>query len=233
MKDGNRRNSSEQLNALFRESFRTLRSNLLLEAHNNEKMLLVTSARPKEGKSTIALNLACSLTTIGKRLLLIDGDFRKPALHKMLQIENGVGFTEFLLGTVDLAGAQRRISEVFYVLPSGAVQSDPQQLLESDSVRQKLSDLKQGFDFVIIDSAPLLAVADTPLLAPHVDGVILVLKYGVVTEGDATQAKERLEAAGTKIIGCVMNYFDSSYYKSYNPYAAGYYSDYAGDGRTS
>lgn len=220
--DGNRQVQSDT-GALFRESIRTLRTNLLLQSGKQANCFVVTSAGPREGKSTLAVNLACSLASLDKSVLLIDADLRKPNLHSMLGVSNQFGFSELLRGS-DLGAVQQQVRKNLTLVTAGLVPADPQQLLDSERLACAMTLLKDRFDFTILDSAPLLAVADTPLLAAQTHGALLVLRYGVSREKEALLAKQRLEAAGARVIGCVLNGFDSTMSVSMYPYAKQYSS---------
>lgn len=208
---------------LFEESFRTLRTNLLLRANERDKIFLITSARPAEGKSTIAVNLARSLASGSRKVLLVDAELRKPRVHQLLRVVNQKGFTDLLRGNSTLASLSQSVSSNFSVLTSGApLPRDPQESLLGGSLEGAFAAMRESFDIVIVDSAPVLAVADATLLATSVDGVIVVLKYGEVTAAEARLLRERLQSARTKLIGCVISHFSNSREYAYHPYLRNY-----------
>ena len=204
------------------ESFRTLRTNLMIRLPEGSRLFLVTSSRPQEGKSTVAVNLGCSLLAVGKTVLLVDADLRRPTLHRFFGTSNEVGLTDVLAGRMRLADVCQQFPSGPMVLTSGRIPEDPQELLASAALERTLAELKSEFDFVIIDSAPYLAVADASLIAPRVDGVILVLRYGLVTESEAIRTKRRLESAGSRIVGAVFNCLENSAPDTYHPYSSQY-----------
>src|SRR3990172_8512409 len=204
------------------ESFRTLRTNLMLGLREDSRLFLITSSRPREGKSTVAVNLACSLPALGKRVLLVDADLRRPVLHRFFRIDNEVGLTDVLEGRKRLEDACHAFASGPMVLTSGRIPEDPQQLLASAALERTLAELKSEFDFVIIDSAPYLAAADASWIAPRVDGVVLVLRFGLVTESEAIRTKRRLESAGSRIVGAVFNCLENSAPDTYHPYSSQY-----------
>jgi capsular exopolysaccharide synthesis family protein len=196
-----------QVNGHFAESFHNLKSNLLPRITEREKLFLITSVMPKEGKSTIAVNLARSLSTINRKVLLVDADLRQPAVHQILRISNRVGFANVLTGKVSLLEALQPTANGM-VLTSGTVPPDPEDLLRSDRILRAVEDMRRNFDVVIMDAPPVLPFVDTTLLAAHLDGTILVLKYREVKKEQVALAKHRLESAGVKVIGCIINYLD-------------------------
>jgi capsular exopolysaccharide synthesis family protein len=189
----------------FEEAFRTLRSNLLLRTAANVRLLLVASAMPGEGKSTVAANLACSLTALGKRVLLIDADLRRPSLHRLFRVPDAPGLVDVLSQTHAAEDVWRETRDGLFLLASGGPPADPQALFESGELETLFNLARRQFDFVVIDSAPLLAVADTTLIASRVDGVIVVMKYAAVSESEAGVAFDRLRAARAKVIGCILS----------------------------
>jgi capsular exopolysaccharide synthesis family protein len=205
---------------LLRESFRTLRSNLQLRRQQGERVFVVTSSRPQEGKSTIAASLACALASGGAHTLVIDADLRRPSLHRAFKLGAGPGLSEVLRHQAALHQALTLVPEGPTVLSAGGVPADPQPLLAA-GFADVVAEVRDDFDFVIVDTAPLLAVADTTLVTPHADGVILVLRSGLVTAAEALTAKERLAAVRARIVGCVLSHFDGPQ-PAYHPYSSSY-----------
>ena len=189
----------------FEEAFRTLRSNLLLLTPASVRSILVASAIPGEGKSTVAANLACALTAVGKRVLLIDADLRRPSVHRLFQVPIAPGLVDVLSRTHAADSIWHETMAGPVVLPSGRPPDDPQALFESRELDALLSIARDQFDFVLIDSAPVLSVADTTLIAPRVDGVIVVMKYAAVSEAEAGVAFDRLRSARGKVLGCILS----------------------------
>jgi capsular exopolysaccharide synthesis family protein len=223
---GWRKRSSEQLvtrdapRAPASEAYRTVRTNLLFIAQTEgARVIAVTSGNLGEGKTTSAANIAASLAHSGKRVVVISGDLRKPRLHRFFGVENRAGLADLLDGRATiLAVAQRCGIETLRVIASGPVPSNPAELLGSDRMRSLLDDLRGATDFVILDTAPILAVSDALPLATMVDGVIVVADAEATTRSALTHVREQLEQVGANIIGGIYNNFDPSKAKGYGAY---------------
>jgi len=196
------------------EAFRTLRSNLLLSLRWGEKVFMVTSARPREGKSLIASRLTNSYVTVTNRVLLADADFRRPDQHSIYGLQNKVGFTDVLKQSASLDEACVQVKSGVFVMTSGSFILDPQELLQGDRLRAVIDEMRSKFDIVIMDTAPVLVVADTVLMAPHTDGVLLVMRSGAVKDTEAAQARERLERGRAKIIGGILNCYEERWHRT-------------------
>ena len=212
-----------EVSRLFEEAFRTLRSTLLLRVREGDKTFLVTSARPGEGKSTVVVNLARMLAAGNRNVLLVDADLRRPRLHKIFGIDDPRGLTEVLTGAVAPKVVYHRVENGLTVLTSGRLPSDPQELLLGKNLESVVSLIKNDFDMVLFDSAPVLAFADTTLLAPRMDGVIVVLKSGEVTTSEAILVRDRLRSVHAKLAGCVLTCVPNLYLQPYHPYTRTYF----------
>jgi protein-tyrosine kinase len=188
------------------EEFRTLRSRLYqLREKQTLSKLLVTSALPKEGKSFTASNLAQVLARQhGRRVLLIDGDLRNPQLHRLLGTDPGPGLFEYLRGETDEASIiQRGQLDNLFFIPAGNYSSNPAELLANGRLRTLLNRLDSIFDWIIIDSAPSVPVADATLMANDCDGVLLVVRSNSTPTDAARRA--RREFADRNVVGVVLN----------------------------
>ncbi|WP_082304914.1 CpsD/CapB family tyrosine-protein kinase [Planococcus glaciei] len=203
------------------EQFRTLRTNITFSSPDTDiRTMVVTSAAPSEGKSTTSANLAVVYAQEGKRVLLIDGDMRKPTTHYTFHMGNTVGLSSILTRQATAEEAIRPTSvERLELLTSGPIPPNPAELLSSQSMDALIQHLKGIYDLVIFDAPPVLSVTDAQILANKCDGTILVVSSGNTEKEQAAKAKEAIAASNSKIIGAVLNNFelpkDSNYYQYY------------------
>ncbi len=213
--------------SLLAEAFRQLRTSLLFASDQPIKSLLISSAHPGDGKTTVASNLAITMARSGSRVLLIEANFRRPALARALDVPDAVGLSNVLVGMNTAAEAiQATAIENFDVLVAGAAPPSPAELLGSESMRRLVAEQARAYDQVLIDGAPMLVVADNHLLADLVDGVALVLQAAENTRGMALRAARQVIALRARLYGAVLNrvratkggYFRESY-EAYYDYA--------------
>lgn len=204
------------------EQFRTLRSRLYQVREKQPlKKLLITSALPKEGKSFVAANLAQVLVRQqGRRVLLIDADLRAARLHLALGTSATPGISEYLLGEADERSiVQRGSMENLFLIPSGRAASNPAELVANGRLKTLLSRVEPLFDWIVIDSPPVIPVSDAGLLAKYCDGVLLVVRSGVTPFDVARKARDEF---GDKNVGVVLNAIDAGS-SAYPPYYYGTY----------
>ncbi|ACZ89223.1 polysaccharide biosynthesis tyrosine autokinase [Streptosporangium roseum] len=206
------------------EAFRSLRTNLqFISVDRQPRSLVVTSCLPGEGKSSISANLAITLAQAGGRVILVDGDFRRPSIPGYLGIEGGVGLTDVLIGKAELRDVTQPWGEAgLHVLPSGQIPPNPSELLGSYGMRQVLARLTDAYDMVIIDAPPMLPVADATTLAAICDGTLLVARYGKTRREHLVRAVELLSSINARVVGTVLNFAPV---KSSTYYGYGYESD--------
>ncbi|MGH2791069.1 MAG: polysaccharide biosynthesis tyrosine autokinase [Actinomycetota bacterium] len=218
----------EEPQSVASEAYRTLRSAILFASSQYDvKVLLVTSAHEKEGKSTTSANLAMVLGQAGKRVIVVSGDLRRPRLHQFFGVpDRRKGLTNLLAEEVILDKALVPVDALpgmVQLLHSGPAPGNPTELLGSDAMRDVMDQLSARADFVIVDIAPVLAVADAMTLARWCDGVLFIADATKSTQGAIIQARQQLEQVGARIIGGVLHNFDSSEAPSYagleTPYA--------------
>ncbi len=205
------------------EEFRSLRTRLNhMQSQQPIHTAVITSPSPAEGKSFAAMNLALAEAQLsGNSVLLCDFDFRRPILHNVLQIERSPGITDYLLGKVQLHEAMRRIAGTnLYVMPAGEAVINPLELLNLKEVKQMLERLPALFNWIILDSPPLLFAADANLLSTLCHGTILVVRIGATTIDSITRAMQSL--CQNNVLGIIVNgarrgelYSKYTYYHSY------------------
>lgn len=212
--------------SIFTEALRSLALNLrYLGANGQVKTIAFTSSTPNEGKSTLSYNIARVLAELGHRVLLVDGDMRKPTLHQFVQRPNMFGLSSAI-------ATEKSWRQLVYspdgqnldVLTSGPTPPNPVALLDSAKMTQLLNEWRQAYDYVLIDTTPILGVTDAQSVAPKVDATILVAGIGRATRSSLTQAMEVLQRSRCNLAGLVVNLVDESLDSSYYPY---YYSYYA------
>ena len=221
------------------EAYRVLRNSLdFINFQHDMKSIIVTSAAPGEGKSTVAANLAAALAQAGKKVVLVSVDFRRPTTEQFFNVNNMIGLSDVLLGTHSLKAAlQRPGDEQLLVLTSGKMPPNPSELLGSNKMQEVIKSLEEWGDWVIIDTPPLLAVADPAAVARWADGVLMVTQANVSTRDAGKKALELLNQVGAKITGVIVWGLDESksgsagYGYSSGYYYASYYATTPGTGR--
>lgn len=196
-----------QSDPMAMEAFRSLRTSILLSASPVPRLILITSALPAEGKTTTALNLGATLASLGSRVVVVDCDMRKPACHLMAGVENRPGFVKCLTGQADLAEVILPVPGVanLSVIPCGPIPPNPAEVLSSPVTGELLQRLKTQFDYVLVDSPPVLSVADTRILATLTDAVVLVARAHSTPHDVVRRARTTLYGSSTRILGVALN----------------------------
>lgn len=197
------------------EVFRALRTNLQFMSKSSKcQTILITSTVQSEGKSWISANLATAFAQTGTKTLIIDADMRKPRQHKIFQVSNVPGLSNYLSGINDMGRKQNLdvfdcIKETgidnLYLLPSGNIPPNPSELLMSDKTLALLEEVKNNFDVVIFDGAPCLLVTDSTIISRIVDNTVLVTSYKYTKIDDLKEATKRIKRVGGKIAGVILN----------------------------
>lgn len=214
------------------EAYRTLRTNIKFSSLDKPlNTIMVTSAVPKEGKTTNVVNLALTIAESGKKVIIVDADFRRPIVHKIFKSDSKPGLTNVLVGNMKLSEVIKKADEIdsnLYYIPCGPIPPNPSELLGSDKMKTIIEELKQLADTIIFDTPPTIGFADSLVLANQMDGVVLVLSSGEVTRDAAKQAKLLLEKAKARILGVILNKVDvkrEGYYYYYHYYNYSKYYD--------
>ncbi|MFP3939035.1 MAG: GumC family protein [Thermoanaerobaculia bacterium] len=209
------------------EAYRALRTALLLSSARQLQVVTVTSAGSGEGKTASSTNLAVVMAQLGRRVLLVDGDLRKPRLHEVFQVSNRKGLVNVLAGGEDPSSAlvQTDVPHL-HLIPAGPMPPNPSELLSSERMEELLHRARSRFDFVIVDTPPVLAVTDATVIGAQSDGVVLCLRAGKVLRTDARTCRDRLLMADVKILGAVLNrHTEGSGGRPYHYYYAAYGDD--------
>ncbi len=192
--------------SLTSEIYRMIQANLkFLSSDKVLKTIVVTSAVPKEGKSTVSANLAAAIAQLGRKVLLIDADMRVSSQHHLWQLTNAAGLSEVLVGQAEFKTSVCQVMDNLDVLTAGVKPPNPLALLDSKRMASLIENFSDQYDFVIIDAPPLLFAADALTLSHMTDGILLVTRPGVIDSSSASAAKEMLESSGYNILGLLVN----------------------------
>jgi receptor protein-tyrosine kinase len=209
------------------EAFRKLRTNLqFLAVDNPPRVIVVTSSLPNEGKSTTAINIALALAEAEHNVLLVDGDMRRAMLGKYLNVVGSVGLSTVLSGGASLSEVLQKTNfPRLTVLTSGAIPPNPSELLGSMVAKKVLAEMRAQFDYVIVDSSPLLAVTDAAILAANSDGVLIMARFGESKRQQLAHAVGILEDVGAPLLGAVLTMTPARGDGSYSYRYSYYYGD--------
>ncbi len=194
--------------SLTSEIYRMIQANLkFLSSDKVLKTIVVTSAVPKEGKSTVSANLAAAIAQLGRKVLLIDADMRVPSQHHLWELTNAVGLSEVLVGQAEFDVTVSKVMDNLDVLTAGVRPPNPLALLDSKRMASLIENFssQENYDFVIIDAPPLLLAADALTLSQMTDGILLVARPGVIDSNSANAAQEMLERSNYNVLGLVVN----------------------------
>ncbi|MBZ5513971.1 MAG: polysaccharide biosynthesis tyrosine autokinase [Acidobacteriia bacterium] len=232
-----------QTNPAAVEAFRSLRTSILLSANPVPKILLITSALPGEGKTTVAANLGATLASLGSKVLILDCDMRRPACHRATGVKNSPGFVQCLTGHAELGEAVLPVPGVenLSVIPCGPIPPNPAEVLSSTLAGELLRRLRGEFEYVLVDSPPLLSVADSRILVTLTDAVVLVVRAYETPYDVVRRARSLLYGAGARILGVALNDVDirkdgyayNYYYRYGHGYGYGYEPGTRTEGKTA
>lgn len=187
------------------------------------KVIVITSSIQGEGKSTVAGNIAMSLSKDGNKVLIIDCDLRKPTLHRKFKVSNEKGLTDCLINKFTTKEVIQKYSERLFIITSGAIPPNPSEIVGSKTMELFIKELSTNFDYIILDTPPLLAVTDAQLLAGKSDATLLVVRYGKTKERLIDRGYKELTKVKANVIGSILNGADIN--------DSGQYYKYYGDGK--
>lgn len=209
------------------EAYRTIRTNIQFAGVDKPlKTIVFTSTTPDEGKSTVVANLGIVMAQSGQKVVILDCDFRNPTQHRLFKLQNK--------GLSNCVATGRDVMEIVQnsgtpgldILTSGPVAPNPSEILASNRMKDVLAELRMKYDYVLVDMPPILPVTDAAVLASSVDGVIMLTAWNQITPAMAKEAKTRLEQAGAKILGVILNKVEVSSHSYGYGYGYGYYYNY-------
>ena len=200
----------------FAESYRGIRTSIEYSSVDKKlKTLVVTSAEPGAGKSSVCLNLAFVLSQGGKKVIIIDCDLRRPSIHMKLRLTNNKGVTDYLIGKIKLKDSIRKINDNLDVITAGNRATNPAEVIGSKAMENFINELQEVYDYVIVDTPPIKRINDGLVLSTKCDGVIYVVRAGKTKKEDIIEGYRELERVNANVIGSVLNGVcdsESSYY---------------------
>ena len=207
--------------SIVSEAYRTLRTNVQYSSFDKAiKTIVITSAEAAEGKSTVSGNLALSFAQNDKKVIIVDCDLRKPSVHKNFKISNLSGLSEVLIGKEKIEDVIQNRNGNLDILTSGKIPPNPSEMLSSVSMTNLIEKLREKYDIVILDSAPLQAVTDAQILSTKADGTILVIRAQRTSRDSVIEAKNLLTKVGANILGTVLHAVENTRGKYYYYYGS-------------
>jgi capsular exopolysaccharide synthesis family protein len=203
------------------EAYRKIATNIqFANIDSNIKTIMVTSSLASEGKTTTISNLATVMTELNKKILLIDLDLRKPAVHKQFNLSNRTGLTDILLNKDDYKGYLQNIYPNLDVITSGKIPSNPTEIINSNAIRELIKKLSEHYDYIFLDTPPLVLVSDPLTIATYADAVILTIAHSETEKEVVKKSIDSLKQVNANIVGTILNKIPVSKHNKY------YYSYY-------
>ena len=211
----------------LREAYKTIRTNLVfMLPESSQKVIGITSALPHEGKTITSINLAISLSGIDKKVVLLECDMRRPTISGRLNAGGKHGLSNFLAGQADIKQCMTKTKEGFDLIPAGTIPPDPTVLLQSYRMKILLEELRNAYDFIILDFPPVDSVSDAVILSDDVDGYVIVIRHGQADTRAVRDMVDRMKLGQAQILGFIYNGTPAKNRGYYNRYG-GYYGKYA------
>ena len=211
----------KQPKSVAAEAYRSLKTNIQYSSFDKEyKTIVVTSANPWEGKSTTAGNLALTLAEGEAKVLLVDCDMRKPSMHKKFRVTNTYGISDVLLQKQKVMDVAHMYNKNLSIITAGKIPPNPAEMLASKAMTLFLKEMKEHFDYIVLDTPPVQAVADAQILSTKVDGTLVVVRAGVTKKDDVHNSVASLKKVNANIIGTVLHAVDNSKNKYYYYYGS-------------
>lgn len=205
--------------SIVSEAYRSLKTNIQYSSFDKKyKTIVVTSANTAEGKTTVSANLSLTLAEGEERVLLVDCDMRKPSVHKSFKITNTYGISDILLERKKVMDVAYKYNKNLSIITAGKVPPNPAEMLASNSMTAFLEEMKKYFDYIVLDTPPVQAVADAQILSTKVDGTIVVVRAGVTKKNYVHDTINSLKKVNANIIGSVIHAVDNSKSKHYYYY---------------
>lgn len=203
------------------EAYKSIRSSLqYISVDNPIKTIAITSSLPGEGKSTISGNLALSLAEAGKKVMLIDCDLRRPSIHRKFVCSNKYGLTDVLLNMDIYKEAVYEFNPKLFILTAGQIPPNPCEILASSTFERFIKNISIDFDYIIMDTPPVLAVSDAKVVAAKADGTLIIVRQGKVKEKQLLKTYEELISVKARVVGTILNACDKGknqyYYYNYD-----------------
>ena len=203
------------------EAYRKIATNIEFSNVDNEiKTIMITSAKQDEGKTTTICNLAMVMTELKKKILLIDLDLRKPAVHKTYKLSNKKGLTDMLINKDNYKSYLHNIYHGLDVLTSGMIPANPAEIINSKALKELLKEVSHDYDYIFLDAPPVMLISDPITISTYSDAVILTIKYGNTEKDLAKRAVESLKQVNANIIGIVLNNIPVSKQSNYYYYGS-------------
>lgn len=192
--------------SIIAEAYKTLRTNIQYSSYDRKlKAIVVTSTQPGEGKSLTIGNMALSFAQDNKKVVIIDCDLRRPTIHKKFGIMNAKGIAEIIVGTSTIESVTKKYKNNLDIITAGKIPPNPSEMLGSEKMKNLIDELKEIYDYILIDSPPVLAVTDAQIISTKVDGVIFVSRYGVTKKDKIALAKSQLSKVNANVIGTILH----------------------------